>query len=86
MFCNVQTLITNGLLYMVNGEEIVTAVLVYSPPQSTASHVRIHRERKEYVMFREFLRLVPGLEGRLMESPEEQVTHIADLVRLTFTT
>ena len=37
-------------------------------------------------MFREFLRSVPGLEGRLMESSKEQVTHIADLVRLTLTT
>jgi len=46
----------------------------------------IHREWKEYAVFRELLRLVPGFEDWLMESSEEQVIHIADLVRLTLTT
>ena len=38
------------------------------------------RQRKEYAVFRELLRMVPGLEARLMESSEEQVANIADLV------
>lgn len=38
------------------------------------------RERKEYSVFRELLRVVPGLEARLMESPEDEVVRISDLV------
>ena len=69
---------------MADAGEIVTAALVYSPPLKILPlTLDIHRERKEYAVFRELLRLVPGLEGRLMESSEEQVIHIADLVRLT---
>jgi len=37
-------------------------------------------ERKEYSVFRELLRIVSGLEGRLMNSSEEEVIEIADLV------
>lgn len=37
-------------------------------------------ERQEYKVFRELLRAVPGLEARLMESSEEEVIAIADLV------
>ena len=33
-------------------------------------------------MFRELLRMVPGLEARFMASSEEQVVNIADLVML----
>lgn len=36
-------------------------------------------ERKECVVFRELLRIVPGLETRLMESSEEEVIATADL-------
>ncbi|KAH7916871.1 hypothetical protein BV22DRAFT_1108643 [Leucogyrophana mollusca] len=38
-------------------------------------------ERKENKVFRELLRLVPGLETRLMESSEEQVISIADMIQ-----
>lgn len=38
------------------------------------------RERKEYTVFRELLRMNPGLEARLMKSSEEEVIVIADLV------
>jgi len=34
------------------------------------------------VVFRELLKMVPGLEARLMESSEDDVITIADLVRL----
>ena len=40
----------------------------------------VDRERKEYAVFRELLRMIPGLEARLMESSEEQVVNVADLV------
>lgn len=32
-------------------------------------------------MFRELLRMVPGLEARLMESSEEDIIMVAELVR-----
>lgn len=40
----------------------------------------VFRERQEYVVFRELIRMVPGLEARLMESSEEEIIAIADLV------
>ena len=33
------------------------------------------------MVFRELLWIVPGLEARLMESSEDEVIHMADLVR-----
>ncbi|KAF8834204.1 hypothetical protein BDN67DRAFT_915407 [Paxillus ammoniavirescens] len=64
-FCNVQTLITNGLMFMGDkSHEGLTAA-----------------DCKEYVVFRELLRMIPGLEARLMVSPEEDVVHIADLIQ-----
>ncbi|KAF8834355.1 hypothetical protein BDN67DRAFT_915129 [Paxillus ammoniavirescens] len=62
-FCNVQTLITNGLMFM--GDE--------SHKGLTAAY--------EYAVFRELLHMIPGLEARLMVSPEEAVVHIADLIQ-----
>ncbi|KIJ19520.1 hypothetical protein PAXINDRAFT_8009 [Paxillus involutus ATCC 200175] len=38
-------------------------------------------ERKEYAVFHELLRMVPGMEARLMESSEEEVVHLADLIQ-----
>jgi len=38
------------------------------------------RERKEFKVFRKLLQSAPGLEARLMESEEDQITTIADLV------
>ena len=40
----------------------------------------VDRERKEYAVFCELLHMIPGLEARLMESSEEQVVNVADLV------
>ncbi|KIJ59841.1 hypothetical protein HYDPIDRAFT_32833 [Hydnomerulius pinastri MD-312] len=67
-FCNVQTLITNGLLMM--GEHA---------DQDLESTTAL--ERKEYTVFRELLRMVPGLEMRLMQSSEEEVIVISDLIQ-----
>jgi hypothetical protein len=82
-FCNIQTLITNGLVTMGNQSdedpESMTAQWVIrthvQPPNKT-----YHSERKEYQVFRELLRMAPGLEARLMESSEDEVIHVADLV------
>ena len=40
----------------------------------------MNRERKEYGVFKELLRMIPSMEARLMESSEEMVTTIAELV------
>ena len=40
----------------------------------------VDREWKEYAVFCELLHMIPGLEAWLMESLEEQVVNIADLV------
>ena len=38
------------------------------------------RERKEFKVFCELLQSAPGLEACLMESEEDQITTIADLI------
>ncbi|KAN0075263.1 hypothetical protein V8E55_011286 [Tylopilus felleus] len=65
-FCNVEMLITNGLLAMSDGisEELLTAI-----------------ERKECVVFRELLGIILGLENRLMNLLEEEVIVIMDLIQ-----
>ncbi|KAF9238704.1 hypothetical protein BU15DRAFT_88319 [Melanogaster broomeanus] len=67
-FCNVQTLIVNGLMVMGDDDD-------------EAVHFRSAIEHKEYAVFREILRMVPGLEARLMGSSEGEVTNIADLIQ-----
>ncbi|KIM63176.1 hypothetical protein SCLCIDRAFT_1214486, partial [Scleroderma citrinum Foug A] len=67
-FCNVQTLITNGIVLMsedidVNDESLMAI------------------ERKEYAVFKELLCMIPSLEARLMESSEEMVTTMAELIQ-----
>lgn len=37
-------------------------------------------DRREYQVFKELLRIVPGLETRLMENSETETIDIADLV------
>jgi hypothetical protein len=38
------------------------------------------RERREHIVFRSLLQMVPGLEERLTESSEDDIIHIAELV------
>ncbi|KIM59494.1 hypothetical protein SCLCIDRAFT_1217696, partial [Scleroderma citrinum Foug A] len=67
-FCNVQTLLTNGIVLMsedINlNDESLTAI-----------------EWKEYAIFKELLCMVPSIEAHLMESSEEMVTTIAELIQ-----
>ena len=42
----------------------------------------LHREEKEHHVFQCLLQMIPGLEARLMESSEEELRLIADLVRV----
>ncbi|KAF8833444.1 hypothetical protein BDN67DRAFT_917007 [Paxillus ammoniavirescens] len=67
-FCNVNTLLTNGLVLLAeeesNRDECLTAL-----------------ERKEFAVFKELLRMVPGLEACLMGSSEDDVMLISDLLQ-----
>ncbi|KAN0076869.1 hypothetical protein V8E55_010724 [Tylopilus felleus] len=61
-FCNIQTLITNGLVTMGNWSD-------EDPESMTAQSIT------------KLLWMVPGLEARLMESSEDEVIHVADLIQ-----
>jgi len=41
---------------------------------------KMNRERKEFAIFKELLHMIPSMEACLMESSEEMVTSIAELV------
>ncbi|KAF9222383.1 hypothetical protein BS17DRAFT_838395 [Gyrodon lividus] len=64
-FCNVQTLVTNGLLVMGDDDQRCLSAI----------------KQKEYAIFRELVRMVPGMERHLMVSSEEDVVAIADLIQ-----
>ncbi|KIJ59336.1 hypothetical protein HYDPIDRAFT_33275 [Hydnomerulius pinastri MD-312] len=65
-FCNVQTLLTNGIILMSKDtdDEALTTV-----------------ERKKFSIFKELLRMVLGLEAHLMESSKEEVMLVGELVQ-----
>ncbi|KAH7903572.1 hypothetical protein BJ138DRAFT_1138709 [Hygrophoropsis aurantiaca] len=66
--CNVQALITNGILHL--GE------LAEEPEESFTAE-----ERREHRVFRSLLQMVPGLEERLMTGEAEDAVAIAELVQ-----
>ena len=39
-------------------------------------------EREEHQVFQRLIQMVPGLEDRLVEGSDEDVAHIAELVRV----
>lgn len=43
-------------------------------------HTEFLQGKKEFLVFRSLLRLIPGLEARLMAASEDEVVNIADLV------
>ncbi|KAI5991824.1 hypothetical protein EDD15DRAFT_2168810, partial [Pisolithus albus] len=67
-FCNVPTLLTNGIVLLSEGRGDALDLLTVD-------------ERKEFVAFQELLRAVPGLEPRLMASSEEEVIEIGELIQ-----
>jgi len=82
-FCSIQTLLTNGILRM--GEEpdmeLLSAVCVCIRLVPRHLYLPLHyREHKELEVFHELLGMDPGLEEWLMESSEDKVILIADLV------
>ncbi|KIJ58976.1 hypothetical protein HYDPIDRAFT_44219 [Hydnomerulius pinastri MD-312] len=67
-FCNVQTLISNGITLMGERDD---------EPEEDLMVV----ERREYAVFRELLQMAPRLEACIMDSSEEEVILIADLIQ-----
>ncbi|KAI6006877.1 hypothetical protein EDD15DRAFT_2383856 [Pisolithus albus] len=67
-FCNVPTLLTNGIVLLSEGGGDTLESLTVD-------------ERKEFAAFREFLRAVPGLESRLLASSSEEVVEIGELIQ-----
>ncbi|KAI5987823.1 hypothetical protein EDD15DRAFT_2173034 [Pisolithus albus] len=67
-FCNVPTLLTNGIVLLSEGGGDTLESLTVD-------------ERKEFAAFRELLRAVPGLESRLLASSEEEVVEIGELIQ-----
>ena len=39
------------------------------------------RDRREYHVFKQLLQMVPGLEQRIINGSEADLSHVADLVR-----
>jgi hypothetical protein len=88
--CNVQALITNGLLRMAESDgevqeetltfEFVLVLLFLFLPHVALSN---YRARKEHGVFQKLLRTVPRLTERLIEASDEESMMMADFVRLT---
>ena len=83
--CNVQALVTNGILHMGNdiSEEALTSEYVDSSVPVLTLPL-LYRCRAENHVFQRLLGMVPHLADRLMECSEEEVMGMADLVRALF--
>jgi hypothetical protein len=84
--CNVTALVNNGLLYIgeFSGqpEETFTHECVLFPLAWMFDYM-FTRQRREHRVFTLLLQMVPGLEERLVEGSEENVLHVAELVRFS---
>ena len=85
-FCNVQMLITNGIVLMsedidINDESLMAMwAFIGCNGWDYLLMCKMNRERKEFAIFKELLHMIPSMEACLMESSEEMVTSIAELV------
>ncbi|KIM72920.1 hypothetical protein PILCRDRAFT_81530, partial [Piloderma croceum F 1598] len=66
--CTVNSLLINGILRM--GE-------LRDQPEETFTL----EERREHRLFQQLLQIVPGLEDRIMEGSDEELSHIAELIQ-----
>lgn len=85
--CNVQTLVTNGILRTAEGEEVAEETLTFEFAPIVLFHIsgliniyKKCRDRKEYRVFQKLLRMVPRLIERLSEASNEETMMIAHLV------
>lgn len=84
--CNVTALVNNGLLYIgefpAQPEETFTHECVLFPLAWMFIYL-FTRQRRENRIFTLLLQMVPGLEERLVGGSEENVLHVAELVRFS---
>ena len=82
-FCRIQTLLTNSIVTMAEDSDTdsLSTAWVLDKLYTQLMSMLSFRERKEFEVFRELLRMVPSLEARLMASLEDEVIHIVELVR-----
>ena len=83
--CNVQALVTNGILCM--GDDIPEEALTSEYVDSSVPVLTLpllYRCRAENHVFQRLLGMVPHLADRLMECSEEEVMGMADLVGALF--
>lgn len=85
--CNVQALITAGMLLLGEGDELDEENLT---PQYVSNEYRSNsltacrRARSEYCVFQKLLNMIPCLADRLVECSEEECMGISDLVSTVF--
>ena len=84
--CSIRTLLKNGRLRLErvsNGDPGLTfrGRFGSTPIPSLSFDGSTFREEKEHHVFQSLLQMIPGLEARLLESSEEELRLIADLVR-----
>jgi hypothetical protein len=83
-FCNIQTLLTNGLKQMSQSanepEETFTPKCVIILSFCHLFNSVVSRQQREHDVFQALLKMVPGLEERLAEGIEGDVATIAEMV------
>lgn len=87
--CNVKALLSNGVLRMREladaPEESFIAKCIYCLVSILFLLITctcLRRENREHHVFTALLQMVPGLEGHLMEGSNDDLTTIAEMVRL----
>lgn len=86
-FCNLNVLVTNGLMRMSKPEQPLPETLSARWALSHISQIwliRLTRERREHFVFQELLKICPGLQERLVDSSEEEVKILAGLILIYF--
>ena len=83
--CNMQALVTNGLLRMAEDGEIAEETLTFKFNLSSLSLVYLwadieFSERKEHQVFEKLLQMMPHLTERLMAASDEEAMTMADFV------
>jgi hypothetical protein len=87
-FCNVKTLLTNGLERLANdGDDVGNLSARYAsvrdPPKTNPLSWQLNRERREQSIFQDLLHLCHGFEERLVNASIEEVGMMADMVSIS---
>jgi hypothetical protein len=86
--CNVQALVMSSIVLLAEeggvAEELLTSESISPLPANQLTRLSLSRQRQEYRVFPQLLKMVPRITERLMESSEEECMMIADLVCFSF--